>query len=82
MVHDQRRGHSKAGIPLFAAADQGQTGQGLQAGMEQTQMTGFQQYSSNIKEWGQALGNSTITSDIVDRLFEGAGIINIAKGIR
>ncbi len=35
----------------------------------------------SIKEWGQALGNSTITSDIVDRLFEGAGIINITKGI-
>lgn len=37
--------------------------------------------SISLKEWGQALGNSTITSDIVDRLFEGAGIINITKGI-
>lgn len=34
----------------------------------------------NIKQWGKALGNATLTASLVDRLMERAHIINIRRG--
>ena len=36
--------------------------------------------SISFEEWGDALGNPSITQAIVDRLFDHAGIINIRPG--
>lgn len=34
----------------------------------------------NVKEWGKVLGNAALTASMVDRLMEGAHVINIRRG--
>ncbi len=36
--------------------------------------------SISLEQWGGALGNTSITNDIADRLFHNAGVINIRPG--